>query len=467
MKVRCVSFAFVSAAFLAAFATNGSSAFAGSLSEQTKLTREAYAALQTGDADGAILAYSQAIESRLLEPEVLANALLNRALAFQQKGEDRSAVDDYTSALSLDAMSTDLRATALYNRGLSHQRLRAIAVAIEDFTSALLLKPEFAHAFYSRGNALRESGQLLFALSDYERAVRYRHPDLAKVHFGEAMTYLALRRPNDARKALNQALAADPQHAGALEQLEKLGASAAAAPLDVSDSDPILTGSVAAFSGGTVAKKPDLPKPVDVPEEMATKATVPAQAKPRKLIRDRVPAVENARFVPELEAAMVEPEEEPEPEQKTVVLDDVPAIPEPESALIADAGLLPAAAEPSPEEVAEAVAEPAPEPVAAEAPAEPAVEPASEAETDAPRPTGWMVQIASAASEEAAWSTWKKMQKAKKVLQGLEPIVVKADLGAKGIFYRVRLNGFDDQGAAKAACGKLKAGGVTCFVSKA
>jgi cell division septation protein DedD len=77
------------------------------------------------------------------------------------------------------------------------------------------------------------------------------------------------------------------------------------------------------------------------------------------------------------------------------------------------------------------------------------------------------VQISSATSEEGAWSSWKKILASHKVLSGEKPNVVKADLGSKGIFYRVRLGGFNDQSDAKAKCAKLKAGGVGCYVSKA
>ncbi len=41
-----------------------------------------------------------------------------------------------------------------------------------------------------------------------------------------------------------------------------------------------------------------------------------------------------------------------------------------------------------------------------------------------------------------------------------------AHLGSKGIFYRVRLHGFDEQSAAKSACNKLKSKGVNCSVSE-
>ena len=53
-----------------------------------------------------------------------------------------------------------------------------------------------------------------------------------------------------------------------------------------------------------------------------------------------------------------------------------------------------------------------------------------------------------------------------KALAAETPIVVRADLGAKGIFYRVRLAGFEDLNAAKKSCSKLKSGGVPCYVSK-
>jgi cell division septation protein DedD len=96
---------------------------------------------------------------------------------------------------------------------------------------------------------------------------------------------------------------------------------------------------------------------------------------------------------------------------------------------------------------------------------------ATESETildeEQPVQSGWAVQISSADSENGAWSTWKKLQSRHKVLKDKKPNVVKADLGSKGVFYRVRLGGFDEQTAAKQACAKLKAGGVSCYVSKA
>ena len=94
-------------------------------------------------------------------------------------------------------------------------------------------------------------------------------------------------------------------------------------------------------------------------------------------------------------------------------------------------------------------------------------EAADEPPSGAPKLTGWSVQLASAATEDAAWSTWKKMKARHKALAGKEPIVVRADLGTKGTFFRVRLIGFDSQGDASSECSKLKSKGVKCFISKA
>ncbi|HUQ35525.1 MAG TPA: SPOR domain-containing protein [Aestuariivirga sp.] len=394
-------------------------AFATSEKPNEIIAEQAYEALAAGDQKTAISAYSQAIESQDLPTEVLANALLNRGLAYQQLAEHREAIDDYTAALQLDAMSAEMRATALYNRGLSQQKLPNLSAAVEDYTSALFLDPTFAHAYYGRGNALRESGQFLFALSDYEKATRYHHPNAAQVYYAEALTYESLKRPNEARKSLEQAVAANPRFKQAVDRLASLQGSVMAKP-----------SVVASVGGGQLTvRKPDLPKAVEPSaallnggesDPIMTSAVNTPEPVSKKII-DRVP-VEEEKIV------AVEVVED----------DDVTASGEPE------------AAEPTLAEIAESSAD-------EEAEVEPAAAPAME---------GWSVQVASATSEDGAWSTWKKMKAKHQLLGAEKPIVVKADLGTKGIVYRVRLAGFEDQNAAKKSCTKLKSSGVSCYVSK-
>jgi tetratricopeptide (TPR) repeat protein len=418
MSIRRVILASVSSAFLAASVAASGSAFAATSDSNIAIATQAYQALVAGDQTAAIAGYSQAIESRALPIEVLANALLNRGLAHQQLAEHQLAIDDYTSALQLDAMSAELRATALYNRGLSQQKLDRQSAAIEDFTSALFLQPDFAHAYYSRGNALRESGQFLFALSDYDKALLYHHPDAARVHYSEALTYESLKRPADAMKSLELAIAANPNFAQANDKLASLQGTAPQQP----DKDPILVASLNVVGGKTTVRKPDLPEAVaptseqlsETPTDPIETATVDATSPdaPAKIV-DRVPA-ENAKTAAAERIVAVEP------------VNDEPA-------------------------AAETVSDTAP---------------AEEQIQQAPAQTGWSVQVASANSEDAAWSTWKKMQAKHRELSGQKPIVVRADLGNKGVVYRVRFAGFDAQGAALAKCSKLKAAGVACFVSK-
>jgi tetratricopeptide (TPR) repeat protein len=433
MKVRSVTIAFVSSVFIAALVANSGSTLATD-SSSNPLAVQAYSALTSGDSARAVSLYSQAIESRSLAPEMLANALLNRALAYQQLTQNGEAIDDYTAALSLDAMSASLRATALYNRGLSQQKLNQLPLAIEDFTSALLLNPEFSHAFLSRANALRDSGQYLFALSDYERAVKYNHPDLARVYFGQSQTFDLLMRPNDARRSLEAALSANPNYAPAQEKLNAMSGSGAVPPaVATASNDPIVTGSISAVGGSTLVHKPDLPLGVEPPQNLLAAGDVvstdaPVFNKGKKLYTDRLAAYVEAATPGVANAAV--PATEPE---KIIAVESVPDIP--------------------PQEKLETAA------------TSPVATPLAESNAAAPI-TGWAVQVASAGSEETAWATWKNMQKKFKVLADKSPVVVRADLGAKGIFYRVRLAGFDNQDGAKSACSRLKSGGVTCFVSK-
>lgn len=414
MRIRHILLASVCSVFLAASAAVSGVAAA---SPENRLVSEAYEALQSGDATFAVSAYSKAIESRELEPEILANALLNRGLAYQRMNEHQFAIDDYTAALRIDAMSGGLRALALYNRGLSYQRLEKDAMAMEDFTSALFFDGQFSHAYYSRGTLLHESGQYLFALADYDKALRFGYPDAPRLHLAQAMTYEKLGRTADARGALQKSLAANPGYEPARKRLALLDGQASPAVPDGAG-DQLQTAAV------TPANE-DLPAATAPSEELLGEAD--AGSAPSGKIMDRIPA-ETAEAVA-AEPAAQQPEAAPA-EERILAVEDVPE---------------------EPQVVAAAVQEPDAE----SAPA-----------ADAPPASGWSVQLASATTEEAAWAAWNKMKARSKALAGKEPVVVRADLGTKGIFYRVRLVGFETQSEAGSECSRLKARGIKCFISK-
>jgi len=75
-----------------------------------------------------------------------------------------------------------------------------------------------------------------------------------------------------------------------------------------------------------------------------------------------------------------------------------------------------------------------------------------------------VLQIGSFESEAVAASAWTRFRTRYDVA-GLSQDVQKVDLGAKGIWYRLRVGPFADKTAAAAACTKLKAAGATCLVT--
>jgi hypothetical protein len=106
---------------------------------------------------------------------------------------------------------------------------------------------------------------------------------------------------------------------------------------------------------------------------------------------------------------------------------------------------------------------PAPRPVPLNKPA--ATETASAAPVAASG--SYAVQVSSQQSEEEAQSSFRALQaKYPNLLGGRQPIVRRADLGAKGIYFRTMVGPFASSDEAGDLCTKLKAAGGSCIVQK-
>jgi cell division protein FtsN len=70
----------------------------------------------------------------------------------------------------------------------------------------------------------------------------------------------------------------------------------------------------------------------------------------------------------------------------------------------------------------------------------------------------------SQAEAETAWKTYKAKHAA--LMAGAANDVQQADLGEKGIWYRLRVVGFPSRDVALAMCERLKADGGGCFLGK-
>lgn len=196
----------------------------------------------------------------------------------------------------------------------------------------------------------------------------------------------------------------------------------------------LLVGVLVAYSlneggGGVAPVSPDLTAQPG-PEQAAAKA--PAQEAAEDVFADlreeEAPAAETAEQVAEKPALAAE---------------------------TAPASIIPPASK-----AVEPASAPAPE-VAAPAPAAPAPVAAA-----APASGGaFVVQIMALREEAEVRGAWAALQKTHgSVLGGQALDVERADLGDRGVFYRVRAAGYETRAAAISACEKLKAAGQDCMV---
>ena len=221
----------------------------------------------------------------------------------------------------------------------------------------------------------------------------------ASIHFGQGLTFEALQRPEDAKRAYGRALALKPDFAPARDKLAAL------------------TGTVAVAA--------------------TTRSDAAAEPAFRPIVSGNHPIVTGAIEGPDLVVRKVEQPQAVAPSQELLAASDL---------------LLPPAVEETPVEPEIPAPAPAakvtlPTPVAKPAPVA-KVKPAHRRRSGAssrhwrhrqPRlsPDGWCAL--SQRDETTAWSSWKKLQASTgDLLANHEPAVVRADLGAKGIYFRLQ-----------------------------
>lgn len=95
--------------------------------------------------------------------------------------------------------------------------------------------------------------------------------------------------------------------------------------------------------------------------------------------------------------------------------------------------------------------------------------PLAKTESKAPVKTGPIaVQLGSYRSESEAKNAWKGMEKKHgSLLAGMQPTIAKADLGERGVYYRLKLLAFTSAVDANAFCGKMAAQGQACILAAA
>ncbi len=227
-------------------------------------------------------------------------------------------------------------------------------------------------------------------------------------------------------------------------------------PPEVPKAPPVKAG---AMPETTVAAAPVPKSPPPMPKAPETKPVdmVLTQPKPADTKAAESKPAETKPAEPPKSAAKAEA-----PSDEKALQAMVQAVNTPPKAAAPPAPAAPQKADPLAAAVAAATGTPAKPTQVAEAKA-PAATPAP---TVSAASGGFQVQLASVASEDLAQAEWKRFSTRNKQLAAMTPAIIKADLGEKGTYYRLRVGPLADKAAADDLCSALAADKISCIVIK-
>ncbi|HEV7746346.1 MAG TPA: tetratricopeptide repeat protein [Pyrinomonadaceae bacterium] len=151
-----------------------------------------------GDLNGAITAYSRAIEV----DRKYADAYNNRAVAYLTQKNYPAALADLTQSIELAPS-----AAAYNNRAGIYFSQNKIEEAIADFTAALKLKPS-AEGYANRGVAYQQTNRDQPALADYEEAIKL-NPSFGRAYVLRGLILLKRGEAETAQKDFERAFQLD------------------------------------------------------------------------------------------------------------------------------------------------------------------------------------------------------------------------------------------------------------------
>jgi tetratricopeptide (TPR) repeat protein len=112
----------------------------------------------------------------------------NEAARYYQRGIERGQQRDYQSALQDFNKAIELKpdyAEAYYRRGQAKGGLAKsrddVGGALRDYNKAILLKPDYAEAYYNRGVAKQAGADFVGAIADYSKVIELT-PDYAPAY---------------------------------------------------------------------------------------------------------------------------------------------------------------------------------------------------------------------------------------------------------------------------------------------
>lgn len=470
----------------------------------------------------AIELYTQILDGDTPNAEDRGAAYFQRGIAEQEIGMTGHAIADFTQAIWLGHLDNKQLATAHYRRGKGYSLLKQYSRAITDFDRAIQLEPAFAQAYSERGDAYRNRGIYKLALQDYSTSIRLLNPELHVPYFGRGLTHEAMGNERLAAADFRRASELKPDTDVPVAQLTQtpevqLASTATVpGPSTVSEAEPAIvddgpptqvevaaadaphppsqeeTADVTPPSASDTTSEMPLTAPAveppTVPAEphqvaMADPAPVHASAEPDRpqgapindlASKSTTPASDSneagvvAKLTDAPHASSTARDEIRSAEVQNVV---TPTDNEPTGAIAAqDRQVSATDLREEQRELAMATpasnqAQKAAEP-AANAPTPQAAEATKMAAFSAQPETGrFLVQIASYREKDDALRRFDKLaSQHSDLLSALAPDILKADLGDKGVYYRLRLGPFDSFDRSTDLCNALKERQLDCLV---
>ena len=99
---------------------------------------------------------------------------LQRGIEAHQNDNPHDAIAYYTEVIRLDPTDTSIVSIAYYSRGLAYTEKGEIDSAIENYNESIQLNPDFADAYNYRGIAYRNKGEIDRAIEDHDQAIQIK-----------------------------------------------------------------------------------------------------------------------------------------------------------------------------------------------------------------------------------------------------------------------------------------------------
>ena len=380
------------------------------------------AAVESRNYDLAIKRLTRAIDGGTLGEDAQALAYHHRGIAQQKLGFDDLAVADYTHALDLNILPRDVTSRAYYNRALARAKSGDTTEAELDYSHAIEFNPDYAAAYHNRANLERARNDYPTAIRDYSVALSHlegRERTLPLM--GRAIANRNTGNIVAATSDLDQVISLDPTYTAATKMRSELAslptASSVVASSDTLNNDALETSSIAPRHGEVISRT----------TQNGWQTSTLRYASAQQSTNDVM---------------------------ETGSLRDIDLVPAPQRVSMGEAP--PVAAEPVP-----VAAEPMQ--VAAVTPAEPIVNDAPVVSTQSKG--RYKVQLGAFRSADIATEEWNRISSHNQQLtDALDHSIEQADLGERGVYYRLQAGAFATAGDAKSQCSAFAAQKVDCIV---